>query len=65
MEIGEIIMERRKKLRLSRREVAEETGLAENTIYNIEFGLTGCSMDSCLLLCEALGLTIIIEEKKG
>lgn len=57
MEIGERIRERRKKLGLSQKDVAEKCGLTYQSILNAETGKS-CTLATLTKICEALDLEI-------
>ncbi len=56
--IGKIIQERRKELKLSQRELAKKANINYNTIYNIENGKTKSSLTIYQKVCEVLGLKL-------
>ncbi|QUI24841.1 helix-turn-helix transcriptional regulator [Vallitalea pronyensis] len=56
-EIGERIWNIRDQIGLSRNELAEKAGVCENTIYNIETGERGFTVDVLKRICTALEIS--------
>ena len=62
-QIGEIILARRKDLRLRQEDVAEMSGVTVRTLHNIEEGKGNPSVKTLSRLCHILGLEISIAIK--
>ncbi len=54
----EIIKEKRLKLGLSQKELAEKAGLSHNTIYNLEANKVATNLETYQKVCDALGLKL-------
>lgn len=57
MTIGEKLKEKRERMGLSQREVAEKTKLTNISVCNVEKGLS-CNLQTILRICEVLELRI-------
>ncbi|MGB5929396.1 MAG: helix-turn-helix domain-containing protein [Cyclobacteriaceae bacterium] len=60
-EIGEVIKERRKFLRITQEDLGEISGISERTLRDIEKGLANPELASLMNLCEVLGLELTID----
>lgn len=59
MSIASLLRERRKELKLSRREVAERVGMSEHHYWKLEVGrIVDPGLRTCVRLCFALMLNI-------
>lgn len=56
MELGQLIIARRKKLGISQVELAEMSGVSERFVYSLENGKMSVSLEKVLAVTEALGL---------
>lgn len=56
MELGQLIIARRKKLGISQVELAEMSGVSERFVYSLENGKMSVSLEKVLGVTEALGL---------
>ena len=59
-EIGHIIKERRKFLKVRQEDLADISGISERTLREIEKGSANPELNSLLKLCEVLGMEIKI-----
>lgn len=64
IELGEIIKERRKHLRITQTHLAEMTGVSARTLQKIENGTTNPTINLLLQITKILGLEIKLEIKK-
>jgi y4mF family transcriptional regulator len=63
-QIGQIIKERRKVLKITQPHLAELAEVSKNTLYKLERGQSNPTIDVLVKLTEVLGLEIKIEVKK-
>ncbi len=63
-EIGTIIHNRRRQLRMKQQTLAELTGASAKTIYMIERGRGNPSLEYLQNICITLGLEISVQVKK-
>ncbi|NLO01580.1 MAG: helix-turn-helix transcriptional regulator [Bacteroidales bacterium] len=63
-EIGELIKERRKALRVSQPDLAEMAGISINTLYKIERGQANPTVQILNKIAEILGMEVKIEVKQ-
>jgi y4mF family transcriptional regulator len=56
MELGQLIIARRKKLGISQVELAEMSGVSERFVYSLENGKMSVSLEKVLAVTDALGL---------
>ncbi len=64
VQIGEVIKERRKSLRINQINLAEMAGISKNTLYKIERGQTNPTIEVLKKIADILGLEIKLEVKK-
>jgi transcriptional regulator with XRE-family HTH domain len=62
--IGEIILNRRKVLKLSQQDLAEMAGVATKSVYQVENGQGNPGLITLSKLLEVLGLEINIQIRK-
>ena len=63
-DIGEVLKNRRKELRITQGHLAELSGISINTLYKIERGQANPSLDILSKLTEVMGLEVKIEPRK-
>jgi y4mF family transcriptional regulator len=63
-QIGQIIKERRKVLKITQPHLAELAEVSKNTLYKLERGQSNPTIDVLVKLTEVLGLEIKIDVKK-
>lgn len=54
----EIIKEKRLKLGLSQKQLAEKSGVSHNTIYNLEANKVSPNLETYEKVCNALGIKL-------
>lgn len=59
-EIGKIVKERRKFLKITQEDLADISGISERTLRDIEKGLANPELESLMKLCEVLGLKLTV-----
>ena len=64
-EIGEIINERRKFLKITQKELSEISGLGLRSLIDIESGKGNPTIDQLQKVFSALGLTILVKVKQN
>ncbi len=64
-EIGKIINERRKFLKITQKELAEISGLGLRSLIDIESGKSNPTIDQLQKVFSALGLTILVKVKQN
>lgn len=62
-EIGSVIKNRRKELKITQPRLAELAGVSVNTLYKLERGAGNPTIDVLSDLAEVLGLEIILQVK--
>lgn len=62
-EIINYLREKRKSMRIPRKELAERIGVSQVTIFNIEHGKRLSSLATFFNICEALGLEVTLSDK--
>lgn len=60
VQIGELLLARRKDLRLRQEDLAEMSGVTVRTLHNIEEGKGNPSVKTLSRICDVLGLEISI-----
>lgn len=60
---GQALRRTRKKRSLTQSELAERSGLWQETISKIERGAPGTRLDSAMQICAALDLEIVVRER--
>lgn len=63
-EIGKIIKERRKLLKIKQQELADLAGISINTLTKIERGESNPSINKLIAILDTLGLELSIQIKK-
>ena len=51
MSIGEIILERRKELKMTQKELADKINLSQNMVSSLEKGVSAMSVKTLMQLC--------------
>ena len=64
MELGQLVIARRKKLEISQIELAEMSGVSERFVYSLEKGKMSVSLEKVLAVTQALGLDMKFEIAK-
>jgi len=64
-DLAALVKEERKKNRLSRRKLAEEVGINDETIRRFEDGETQIGLNSLIRILRVLGLKILIVRRVG
>lgn len=54
----EIIKEKRLKLGLSQKQVADKAGLSHNTVYNLETNRVSTNLETYEKICKVLGIKL-------
>ncbi len=62
-DIGEIIIERRKELRINQSHLSEVCEISKNTLYKIERGQANPSLKILTKILDVLGLEVSIKTK--
>jgi HTH-type transcriptional regulator/antitoxin HipB len=62
-QIGQIIVGRRKSLRLTQRAVAEKLGITQGRYSSIEDNPERLTLDRLILIAKVLGLELVVEKK--
>lgn len=62
-EIINYVREKRKSMRIPRKELAERIGVSQVTLFNIEHGKGLSSLETFFNICDALGLEVTLREK--
>lgn len=63
-EISRILIEKRKKLRITKTRLSQLTGISRTQIYNIEHNLKSPSVETLAKLCNELGLVVSVTERQ-
>lgn len=63
-EISRILIEKRKKLRITKTCLSQLTGISRTQIYNIEHNLKSPSVETLAKLCNELGLVVSVTERQ-
>jgi transcriptional regulator with XRE-family HTH domain len=63
-EVGKMIKERRKALKITQPDLADLAKISVNTLYKIERGVANPTIDILEKIVEVLGLEIKLEAKK-
>ncbi|MBC8174340.1 MAG: helix-turn-helix transcriptional regulator [Candidatus Marinimicrobia bacterium] len=63
-ELGKIIKDRRKLLRITQPDLAEMAGISVNTLYKIERGQANPTVKVLTKLADVLGMELKLEVKK-
>jgi len=61
--LGRALRDRRRSRRLTQRQIAEASGIAQPTISNVERGETGVSLQTLLRLLSALDLELVLRPR--
>jgi len=64
IQIGEVIKNRRKELKITQPHLAELANVSTNTLYKIERGQANPSLEIINKIAEVLGMELILEVKK-
>src|SRR3954452_11814932 len=65
MNVGRTLRHARRRARLTKRQLAEKTGVPQSTVGRIEAGLTMPRVDTFEKLLEACGMDIELTHKRG
>ena len=56
--VHEIIKEKRLKLGLSQKQLADKAGLSHNTVYNLESNRVSTNLETYEKICKVLGIKL-------